>query len=261
MKSRRWVWLLAWAVSQVMASETVMDIIATQNRPASEVAALIQPMLEADDRIVADGFNLIIRAPAERIEAIRQLVQQIDKRQRNLVITVLQDSHNSADELNARAAIGLSGQGVQMRGFVADTRDIDQLRTTQHIRTLEGQAAHIRVGQVRMVDRVGIQGFPFLHAIPGGQPVEASTGFAVVPRLSGTQDVMIHIAPWSDRFMSNGALAIQSAQTSLRIRLGDWVELGGSGQQTSSQNQGLDGFNATTDIGARYILIKVDLAD
>lgn len=261
MKFRSWAWLIAFASLQAPADDSIMDVVTLQNRPATEIDALIRPMLDADDRIVADGFSLIIKARAERMEDIRRLIRQLDKRQQNLVISVMQDSYVSAEALNAQAAVRISNKTAEMRGFVADTRDLDELQTTQKIRTREGEPAHIRAGQVRTVDQIVGYGYPYGNVIVGTQPVEATTGFAVVPRLTDDQGVMIDIAPWSDRFLNNGALAIHDAQTSIRARLGEWVEIASSKHDSSNRDHGFNSFNATTDTGARYILIKVDLND
>jgi hypothetical protein len=90
---------------------------------------------------------------------------------------------------------------------------------------------------------------------------EASSGFAATPRLLGNNDVIIDIAPWSDRFVNSQGLETQSVQTSLRTRLGEWVELAGSGLNQHTDSNGLNGMNYQTNTRDVHILLKVELAD
>ncbi len=55
--------------------------------------------------------------------------------------------------------------------------------------------------------------------------IEATTGFEVTPRLVG-QQVELDVAPWSDRFNNQGQIETQGANTTIRVNLGEWVDLG-----------------------------------
>jgi hypothetical protein len=90
--------------------------------------------------------------------------------------------------------------------------------------------------------------------------IEASTGFAVTPRLTGNQ-VTLDIEPWSDTFQRNGHIETQSAHTTLRANLGEWVELAGNADTEQSANRGFNSFNHSTRQNVLRILIKVDQAD
>ncbi|MGY6276382.1 type II and III secretion system protein [Methylomonas sp. MgM2] len=240
-----------------VADSMVTEIIALQNRPVAEIQPLLAPLLDANEVATGDGFNLIVKASPERLEEIRKLIDRLDTRPHNLLISVLQTSNQTADQLNAEAAIAASPSTIRMHGMAADTREFASQRTAQQLRTLEGQPAHIQVGQVRPV-----QNYHYGYLYPGvgynTQFQEAGTGFAVVPHLQGSDQVTIDIAPWSDRFLSNNWISTQSMQTTVRTHLGQWVEIGGVGGQTQTENHG---FNYSTQKSQLKILIKVDLAD
>lgn len=246
-----------------IADSAVMEIIALQNRPVADIQPLLTPLLEANEVATGEGFNLIIKASPERLADIRSLIKQLDTRLHNLNISVLQTSNKTADQLNAGATIAATPSSIRMHGMTGDTRDFDSRRTAQQLRTLEGQPAHIQVGQIRPVENVSIynSGYGYPGVAVNTQWQEASTGFAVIPHLQANNEVIIDIAPWSDRFIHNNWMTTQSVQTSVRARLGEWIEIGSVGKQTESDKSGFNGFNYSTSKNELKILIKVDLAD
>jgi hypothetical protein len=254
---------LLFLLSPANAEESVLEIITLQNRPAAEVQPLLAPLLEADEAVNSDGFNLIIKSSPGRIDSIRSLIAQLDSRRHNLLISVLQNSYKTADQLNAEAAIAISPGSVRMRGMAGDTRDIDRQNTTQQLRTLEGQAAHIQTGKIRPVENITVYntGYGYPGVVSNTQLQEASTGFAVIPRLSGNNEVMIDIAPWSERFTNNRGMETRQLQTSLRARLGEWLEIGGVNEQQQTERRGFNGLNYSTRNRNQGVLIKIDLAD
>lgn len=245
------------------ADESLLEVITLQNRPAAEVQALLAPLLETNEAVNSDGFNLIVKSSPDRMDSIRKLIAQLDSRRRNLLISVLQNSHKTAEQLNAEAAIALSPDSLRMRGMAGDTRNIDRRNTLQTLRALEGQAAHIQAGNIRAVENIGIYGDPYGYTgiTSNTYMREASTGFAVIPRLTGTDEVIIDIAPWSERFTHNHGMESRHLQTSLRARLGEWLEIGGASEQRQTDRQGFKGFNYSTRKRDQGILIKIDLAD
>lgn len=240
-----------------------MEVITLQNRPAEEIQPLLMPLLDADDVINGSGFNLIVKTSPERLENLRNLIEKLDTRLHNLMVSVLQDSHKTAEQLNAEAAIAITHSAIRLQGMAADTRDVGRQHTAQQIRTLEGKAAHIQTGNLRPVENITVydSGYGYPGVVSNTQLQEASTGFAAIPRLINQDEIMIDIAPWSDRFLNNGGLATQGIETSIRARLGEWVEIGGTDNQQQSNIQGYTGLNHSTRNHNTRILLKVELAD
>ncbi len=261
MKFSIWPFLLALS-GTALADETVLEVIPLQNRPAAEIQPLLAPLLEDTDRVIDNGSSLIVKTTPARLQSIQELIKKLDVRLSNLVISVLQSTNKTAAELNAEAGIAISPSGIQMRGMVGDTRDLSDRQSTQMVRTLEGQAAHIKAGQIRPVQDITVygSGYGYQSGSTTTQMVEATTGFAVTPRLSG-QQVILDVEPWSDRFQHGGRIETQGARTSLRANLGEWVEIGGSETGTRSNSRGFNSYNQSTDENHLRILIKVDKAD
>lgn len=240
-----------------------MDVIPLVNRPAAEVQALLAPLLDAEDRVVENGSSLIVKTNPAKLGKIRALIQKLDSRFSNLLISVLQTSSKTAAELNAEAAITAAPNRIRMRGMTGNTEDLQNRQQHQQLRTLEGQVAHIKTGEVRPVQSHSVynSGYGYGNSVSTNtQMIEASTGFAVTPRLAGNQ-VILDVEPWADSFQRNGNIETQSAHTTLRANLGEWVEIAGNADTEQSDSRGFNSFNRSTKQNALRILIKVDSAD
>lgn len=255
--------------TRVFSDDSVLEIITLNYRPAEEVQALLAPLLEPSDRIAADGSNLIIHAPPARLAEIKALVAQLDAKLHNLLITVLQGQNVSADELNAAARVRIdiplnkpSAASGRIQGQFSAAQSRDESENSQTVRTLEGHTAYIKAGRAQPVQSVTVynSGYGYPAAVNSTTVIEATTGFAVEPRVSG-DEVTMEVSPWSDQLQNNGAIATQSATTNLRAKLGEWIEIG-SVQQAQQYRQ--DG-TLTRIRGDRNselrILIKVEIID
>ena len=121
-----------------------------------------------------------------------------------------------------------------------------------------------------------IQYKTFRFIIPGyGYPavststefIDATTGFAVTPRLteqhpiSGEQQVILDVSPWSDNVNVQGQIESQNVQSTIKINLGQWVELGGIDEDSHSSANGNLATIRQTNQNRAHILVKVDKAD
>ena len=228
------------------ASETVLEVIPLFNRPASELQPLIFPLLEGSEHIIANGSTLIVKATPRRQEKIKKLVKQLDSWLSNLSITVIQSRTKTAHELNATANIGInvpinhpSQLSGRISGFYSNTNDLAKNDSTQVIKTLEGRPAYIKTGQVHPVQNTYIydSGYGYPTISRNIEFIELSTGFLVTPRLTGNQ-VTMEVMPWSDKLNNRGTFDTQGANTTIRVNLGEWVEIGGISEQSQMTRNG-----------------------
>ena len=251
------------------AKESIMAVIPLNNRPAFELQSILSPLLENSERLIANGSNLIIRATPARLQELKGLIRQLDAPLNNLTITVLQSRTKTANELNASANISLRYPGRragrlsgQIGGRFAQTEGAKNSDSRQIIKTLDGQSAIIRTGEIHPVQNFSIydSGYGYPAISSHTQLIEASTGFEVTPRLTGQQQVTLQISPWSDRLNQSGTFDTQGASTTLRINLGEWVEIGGVSEQTQRSRYGALSRSYSTANDDLHILIKVDKA-
>ena len=251
------------------ADQTLIEVIPLYNRPASEVQPLISPMLEKTDRVIADGANLIVRTTPDRLEDIKKFINNLDTRPNTLLITVIQSRHTSAAELNAAARVNLnipldnlSKSRGGITGHYEQTQNQNAAESTQTIRTVEGNTAFIKAGSAYPVQNIQIynSGYGYPAVSTSTEFIDATTGFAVTPRLAG-QQAILDVSPWSDRATAGGRLETQSAQSTIRINLGEWVELGGIDETSQHSITAHLANNRQTNEYKLRILVKVDKAD
>ncbi|MDP2904281.1 MAG: hypothetical protein Q8N96_14440 [Methylovulum sp.] len=248
------------------AAETTIEVIPVLNRAASDIQPLLSPLLEYTDWAGADGPNLVVKTTPGRLGQIKALIEQLDTPQHDLIITVIQGYHTTADRLNAATRIQLdhatnnpakSSLNINSRYF--QTQDNSANESTQTIRTLEGNTAYIKTGNTYPIQNVqinaGAYGYPRVSTNTGF--IAATTGFAVTPRLAG-QEVILDITPWSDNMNAKGQIETQGTQTKIKVNPGEWVELGAASEHDQSNTRSAHTWQ--TGESSLHILVKVDKA-
>ena len=263
-------------INNSFAVETITEVIPLFNRPASEVIPLISPLLEDTDRVIADGSNLIVKSAPERLGELIMLIDKIDAPLNNLIITAIQSRHATARELNAAARVNFNHprnnqfkSSGRIAGHYYQTNDQNSNESTQTIRVLEGNPAHISVGSSYPIQNVQIynSGYGYPAVSTSTEFIDATTGFAVTPRLIEKnpslekQQVILEVSPWSENVTTNGQIETRNAQSTIKINLGEWVELGGSDENTRSSTNGNLATIRQTNQNRVHILVKVDKAD
>lgn len=235
-------------------------VIQLRQRPAEELVPLLRPLLGPADAIVPNHNQLIVRANPATIADIRALLDQIDTRPHRLLITVAQGSRISGESLGGgaqiRGRIDLDHPGDSAADIRARVHQSERLSTTggtQQVQTLDGSSAVIQMGaQVPAPSPYGY----------GTGYLNATTGFAVTPRLTGDR-VQIDIAPWSDRLESGpgGVINTQAAHTRLQGELGEWIEVGGVAETAAREQSGLMGGGYASQSRDSRIFLKVEDLD
>ena len=259
------MFVLLLLASPLYAETSKIEIITISNRPASEMIRVIQPFLDRSDSVTARGYQLIIKATPEKIEQVRALIQQLDQRQHRLMISVVQGerlSHqalNAGADLNANISINNPSES-SVRGAIYFNQNDRQLigESTQQLQTIDGKPAYIQVGRDYPVAVTGY-GYNRRYGV-GTEYRQATTGFAVTPRLNG-QSVLLEIAPWSDRMGRHGVVDTRSVVTTISARLGEWVEIGGVNTSDSGTGRGLLSLHESERHQRIKIFVKVDDLD
>jgi hypothetical protein len=241
----------------VSADDVGIDLVPLSNRPASEIIALLTPLLDNGTQLTDNGTSLLVKATPDQLKNIKALIQKLDVRQTNLIVSVMESQQVTADQLNADAGI-VSSDPEKSNANTArtyQTQAKDDSEATHVVRTLEGVPAFIKVGQSDPQQNFSAYGYPTTM-----QYKETSTGFSVTPRLVG-QQVLLNVSPWSETMNGQGQVKAQQAQATLRINLGEWVELGGVGQNANAKMNGTAMKTYQIDKNTQHILIKVDRID
>jgi type II secretory pathway component GspD/PulD (secretin) len=253
-----------------------IEVIELKARTLDEVLPVVRPLVGADAAVTGMGNQLIIKASPAQVEAVRKLLAQIDRPPKRLLITVSSEGEDtggssgyagSADIRIGQGQIGINSSG----GPVSDSRasialqDSDTRRTrnaSQQVQALEGRPAYISAGAqlpIRERQTNFVNGVPYHSDVTRLQDV--SSGFYVVPRLSG-EYVSLEILQHDDRTAgAGGRIDTQRASTTVRARLGEWVELGGIETGGNSNRTGLGYGTRTRQLATQQIRIKVECLD
>ncbi len=251
-----------------LMANPLMRVIPVHYRSVTELQSIITPLLNDSEQVIASNSGLIIKASATRQKELKQLISQLDKPLASLNITVIQSNRETAESLN-RSIHGQIQFGTkqylrpraEILGRYGNTEHFNNSNKQQQIKTLEGKPAYIKTGKIYPLQQNRIYqsayGYPIIEQ--STELIEASTGFQVIPQLSG-KHVMLEILPWSDDMKQNGLLNTQSSHTTIRAKLGLWVEIAAVQQQQQQQKYSNRTFSRshTTANEQMRILIKVD---
>ena len=263
-----------------------MEVIPLRHRTVDQVLPTLRPLLEPGAALSGMNDQLILRASRKNREEIKRALEALDRPARSLVIHVAQNReatlaqqggaiYGSVGNDNVRivqppgstvthTTSGAGGtvvirQGSSVVGATGvDTRSTRSSSAEQSVRVVEGGRAFIQVGRsVPLPLRQVVVG-------PSGVMVSDSVvyrdlgqGFYAEPRLAGDR-VTLDISPYTDAPGPGGSVQTQRLSTTVSGRLGEWIELGGSGQQTSAQGQGALSVGTREVRDSRSVWLKVD---
>lgn len=248
-----------WAA--LAGAQQELEIIELKGRSVEQVLPSLRPLLEPGATLSGMNNQLFLRASPRNRAEIKQALAAIDRPARQLVIRVSQRRDEEASERGAAASGQIVLGSTRRSGGEArvwDNRSVRRDSGGQMVRVLEGSQAFIQVGHALPV--------PMRQAVfgPGGAVISETVvyrdigqGFHAVPRLNGER-VTLEISQQADSPGSRGRIDSQRLTTTVAGRLGEWLELGGSGRQAAGQQGG--GFSASTSEvrDQRSIWLKVE---
>jgi type II secretory pathway component HofQ len=267
---QRWSWIaissclmvtVAWAQSL-----TVIDL---KHRRAEEIIPVLQPLLEQGGALTGQDYKLFVRASPGNVAQLRSAVEQLDKQQRQMLVSVrrgtAQDIQREQASVSGTVRTDDGGLAVNERprsqSGVTVRAGEGSLRTqgssVSSVQVLDGSSAFIATGtSVPIVTAVAVGG--------GRRPFVAGTveqrnlqrGFMVTPRIRGNE-VILEISQQDER-VAGGNIQTQSLNTQVVGRLGSWMQLGGVSESSSSTSRGVLSRSYGTDSNELSIWVKVD---
>ena len=271
----------ALAATSALA-QSVLEVITLRYRTADQVIPLLQPLVDRDGSLSGMQNQLIVRTSPANLAEIRKILDQVDAKPRQLLITVRQDvdleTARRETALSGRVGLGNSasiavpGRPVRNDGLVVQAGSGDtQVRgriyardvsasdaNTQRVQVLEGNVAFIRVGQSVPVPSQQVVQTPYgTQIVQSTQFRDFNTGFQVLPRVAG-DTVTVEINPQRDRAgRYPGAGNIQSVSTVVSAPLGEWMEIGGASESGSVQSSANLSRRSETGTERRSVLLMV----
>lgn len=258
-----------------------LEIINLKSRTADQVLPQLRPFIEPGGALSGMNNQIFIRASDANRRQIKELLAALDRPPRRLLISVRQDADSTASARGGevsgsvgsdrvriesrRTIVGGAGVTVRsgddvLRGQVYDSRSAGSERVSQQVQVVEGGRAYINVGTSVPV--------PLRQVVltPGGAIVsdtvvyrDLGTGFYAEPQLSGDL-VTLTISPTHDTPGSAGpgSANVQRLTTTVSARLGEWMQIGGSVQEESSDRDGALRYSTRRGGSGRTVQLKVE---
>ena len=265
--------LLLLFVSINAIAEADFKIFTLQHVFASDLLPIIEPMVGVDG--AANGMNnqLIVRANPERMREIELIITKLDVTKVNRKITVKSSNNlqTQQERLEATGAVKVGKATVSNdRRARPNSGRVDVERNSsnasqnsnQFISVLDGERAFIKVGQIVPFtqDWVTITR-RYIQIDRTIDWREITTGFAVRPRTIGNSDskqIELEITPRIAKLNSQGFIDFEDLKTTLRVNLGDWVDIGGSVQANDDVSSKILGLQNTASQQKFDLVIKVE---
>lgn len=220
-----------------------LEVIQLRHATVEQVLPALRPLLEPGGVLTGQRNQLIVRTSPRNLEELRRALAVIDRPARRLEILVRFGSAGTEErsEVNVQADVSRQSSRVVVRA--GEARSSTGERVDQRLQVLEGGRAYIAEGT----------SFPLRHR-DGVDIRETATGFEVIPRLAGSM-VILEVAPQRQSLGSRpGSVDSTRAATTVRARLGEWVEL--AGIDTGQESFGPGARQQST--GSRRIWVRVD---
>jgi len=241
--------LLAAAAHMPFAQQT-LEIIPLRHRTVEQVLPALQPLLESGATLSGSRGQLFLRASPSNADDIKRALAAMDRPSKRLQISVRLDDALERERRDLQASGSIGSGGVRFSGSAQDSRTNSGERVDQRLQVLEGSRATIATGQSRPL------------RLPDGTQIQAlASGFEVVPYLSGG-GVALEIAQQRETPGPHpGTVQGQRLVTTVNARLGEWVEIGGTGSAANRDDRGIGAASARRTSESRRVWVKVEALD
>lgn len=272
--------ILLLLITAGVYAEDEIETLQLQNRTAEEIIPTLQPFVRAGGSLSGSGYTLIIRSTPENIDEIKRLLADIDTQLKQMLITVatMAQIEQSQDASRAQVIVNsgevsvaaggnpsASGTGVnintdttQASVQVQQTRQRQTVPGMQQMRVVEGTWGSIQMGQqipvmsrVRNADGTVTATMTYKNV---------TSGFHVLPRVNNDNITLIirpHKANLSQQ--GGGAIDIQSMDTTVTGKLGQWISIGGSTTSKTVDANATTHATRTRESSQDQLYVKVEV--
>lgn len=255
-------------------SEPAIEVIELRHREASEVIPLLRPLLSESEAITGTGYQLFIKANPSTLSQLQKILTRLDQAPRSLLISVSNERDQSQEGYqieggavirsgDSRVVIGrpttADGSGASVTADQYSTRDKGERHS--QLRVTEGKPAFILREDLRVLPvRTYAYGAYGYSAIDQSTSIYSNqNGFYVTARMVDENMVNVDITPvFGDDRGDQTYNRLQTATTTVRASLGEWIYIGGTAEQRQSDHSGILARSKNSDQDNSEIYIKVD---
>ena len=220
------------------------QVITLQNRTSADLLPVAQNFIGKDGNVTVYGNQLIVEAPAQKIQGLEDLLSQLDTPARRLLITVDTSDSNLPDS------------NSNTRVYSTASRD----GGVQQIQATEGVPALIQTGQSIPQTSTQTDAYGRLSAQTAYRNV--TKGFYITASVTG-ETVHLAISTNRDRMSQEqpDVVNVQSTDTQVSGPLGQWITVAGINGQSQADQQGATRTYSTQNRDDMTLRVKVDALD
>jgi len=235
--------LLGCSFSVLAATE----IVPLKYHTSADMLPVAQDFIGKDGQVSAYGNQLIVKAEPDKIQELKALLTQLDTAPKRLLITVDTNENNQQNT---------GDQQTRIINYSTASRD----GGIQQIQASEGAPALIQVGQ--SVPITSSQTNSWGDYSSQTQYRNVTQGFYVTASVTG-DTVHLAISTNRDRMSQErpDVVNVQSTDTTVTGRLGEWITLAGVNRETQADKQGLARSYSTQGRDDMTLRVKVDTLD
>src|SRR5688572_9808253 len=267
---QRWSWLaISSCLMVTFAWAQALSVIDLKHRRAEEIIPVLQPLLEQGGALTGQDYKLFVRASPGNVAQLRSAVEQLDKQQRQMLVSVRRGSAEDIqrEEASVSGTVRTDDGGISVnerprsRSGVTVRAGEGTLRTqsssVSSVSVLDGSSAFIATGtSVPIVTAVAVGGGRRPFVAGQIEQRDLQRGFMVTPRIRGNE-VILDISQQDER-VAQGNVQTQSLNTQVIGKLGSWMQLGGASESSSSTSRGVLSRSYGTNNNELSIWVKVD---
>ncbi|QJP96318.1 secretin N-terminal domain-containing protein [Pseudomonas fluorescens] len=235
--------LLGCSFSVMAATE----IVPLKYHTSADMLPVAQDFIGKDGQVSAYGNQLIVKAEPDKIQELKALLTQLDTAPKRLLITVDTNENNQQNT---------GDQQTRIIDYSTASRD----GGIQQVQASEGAPALIQVGQ--SVPITSSQSNSWGDYSSQTQYRNVTQGFYVTASVTG-DTVHLSISTNRDRMSQErpDVVNVQSTDTTVTGRLGEWITLAGVNRETQADKQGLARSYSTQGRDDMTLRVKVDTLD
>lgn len=262
MRAERWLWMLVLALWAAAALAQGLEIVTLRHRTAEQLIPQLQPLLAPGAALTGRGDSLFLRTTPENLAEIRQVLAVLDRPLRRLLISVRHAGQQVTQGGGVAVGVAVGGEigrRTVISGSIHESRTTRGDNVAQQVQTVEGGRAFINIGQSSPV------AVRQVVPTPRGPVVsdtvtwrETGTGFHVEPRLAGDRVTLAISAARDTPGAMPGSAEVRQVLSTVSGRLGEWIPLAGSLQQSERSGGGLGGHGAAGSVDDRQVWLKVE---
>lgn len=233
---------LLLAVSVSASADT--EVLNLSNRTSADLLPVAQNFIGKDGTVSVYGNQLIVNAAPDKVQGLRTLLAQLDTPAKRLLITVDTNENNQQDTGDSQTRI-ISYGTVSRDGGI------------QQIQASEGVPALIQVGQSVPLTTTSQDSYGRLQNQT--QYRNVTQGFYVTASVTG-DTVHLAISTNRDRMSQErpDVVNVQSTDTTISGRLGEWIPLAGINRQTQADKTSATRTYSTQGRDDLTLRVKVD---